>query len=129
MVIDCDVTGICSIFIPKLREALQAILSSGRDLKAIVLFGSVATGKFGIHSDIDLLVILKDGTGLLEALSEAEELEERLSQNAPPVQIQVTTIQSWLDYSRDTFFKDEVGREGLVLWKAEGGQDAELKLE
>ncbi len=117
MTIDCDCTGILSVFIPRIKLAVQILRQQAWGLKAIVLFGSVATGMFGINSDIDLLVILDGPEDFIDCNSSAEDVVNAVLGSGPPVQIITTTLESWLDYSRDTFFKDEVGREGIILWK------------
>lgn len=57
----------------KVKQVLQR-----HHVKRGGLFGSIATGNFNEQSDVDLLVELADGTGLLEFIQIKQELEDIL---------------------------------------------------
>ena len=57
----------------KIREVLQRNRASRAGL-----FGSVLTEKFSENSDVDVLVELAEGSGLLEFIKIKQELEELL---------------------------------------------------
>ena len=57
----------------KVKEVFQK-----HNVKRGGLFGSIATAEFTEESDVDLLIELADGTGLLEFIQIKQELEDVL---------------------------------------------------
>lgn len=68
----------------KLRDSVLRILKSNRDnlrtygVESVALFGSVARGEAGPDSDVDLLVVMQQGTTLFGLARVKHHLEDLL---------------------------------------------------
>jgi uncharacterized protein len=63
--------------VKKIEKKVKLVLQK-HHVKRGGLFGSIVTGDFTDKSDVDLLVELADGTGLLEFIQIKQELEDVL---------------------------------------------------
>ncbi len=82
----------------KLRAALEAVrdqLTAQFEIDRVVLFGSVVWGKPDDESDVDLLIVLKDGLDL--------ETEDRISRVVFEINLEYDTNLSELIVDRQTW--------------------------
>lgn len=85
---------------------------------AVILFGSYARGDHDEHSDIDLLVLLKDTTPELDvqvaALSSEAMAAGGFDEFLSPLRM---SIAHWIQLARDgSPLYEEIQREGVLLW-------------
>jgi predicted nucleotidyltransferase len=103
----------------RLRAALEAVrnqLTAQFEIDRIVVFGSVAWGKPDEESDVDVLIVLKDGLDL--------ETEDRISQIIFEINLEYDTNLSELIVDRQTWdyglasampIHDEIEKRGVPL--------------
>jgi predicted nucleotidyltransferase len=84
------------------REEIKAIVARHRG-RSVAVFGSVARGDDGPHSDIDFLVELEPGVRPFELLALGAELEEALG-----VKVDVGTPSSLRPHIRDEVLAEAV---------------------
>lgn len=80
-------------------------------LQEIWLFGSTARGSYDSTSDLDVMLIVREGTDLRSVRKYADELDFGLS---PEVDITVRTLRMLQE--SDYVFSECVLRDKIVLW-------------
>ena len=88
------------------------------DIKAIILYGSVARNESTLESDIDIAIIVKkdmDDTTRERFISWSADLELRYDRVFSIIDIQERNMQKW---GKILPFYQNVQKEGIVLWKA-----------
>jgi uncharacterized protein len=100
---------------PAVREAVERIVEQAHPLR-VILFGSTARDEQGAESDVDLLVVMPEGTHKRRT---AQMLYRRLRGLPVPVDIVVTT-EADLDRQKDNpgLIYRTILREGRVLYAA-----------
>ena len=119
-------------FVRRLREAL------GSELVRVVLFGSTARGDYWPESDVDVLVVVREGAE--EAWRCAHEIAQGLMEElgySPWLEFIVLDVESYNRAAREgRYFVNAVAEEGLVLYDdgsgvledpSPGPSEAELK--
>ena len=107
------------IYYPKYsKEELIALLKERIDklsrtlpIELAILFGSYASGRYTVASDIDLLVVVKDG--------DKDELYHRIYDelNIRNLQLHLYTLEEY-SKMRDSSFIREVEGKGIVIYKS-----------
>lgn len=89
----------------------------GKDLKTIVLFGSVARGEEEADSDIDLVLVVRNDADLdkLEEKVSEVSLESAISFGSPISSILVTESEYEAKMRRKRAFWKDVARDGIEL--------------
>jgi len=109
----------------KLKEVVNVVSSYAQThyVQYIVVFGSFLTG-LRERSDIDLLVLLKDG--YREAGFKAqriqwdlEDLVEEIEPRDIKIDWEVTSMSSFRDMSVNRAFKENVLRDNVIVWEAD----------
>ena len=99
-------------FVRRLREAL------GGELVRAVLFGSTARGDYWPESDVDILVVVREGAE--EAWRCAHEIAQNLMEElgySPWLEFIVLDVESYNRAAREgRYFVNAVAEEGLVLY-------------
>lgn len=85
------------------RQAIRQIVASHGG-KAVRVFGSMATGRSGPESDVDILIDLEPGRSLLDLVAIKQDLEDLLKRAA-----HVLTERSLSPYIRDQVLRESVG--------------------
>ncbi|BCN28805.1 nucleotidyltransferase domain-containing protein [Anaeromicropila herbilytica] len=102
-------------FIDKLIFDLKYIESSRiPSLEKIILFGSVATGKIKINSDIDLLIVTKE---MIQDRIIKARIREELSE---PINAVTTDVVFYIKESYETsmdLFTRQLREHGIILWE------------
>ena len=104
------------MFSKELVDGIRSVL--GTQVTSIILYGSVARGTETEHSDIDVVVVVKDGLD-----NEAEEL---LSDFVVDMNLKYDKVFSVIDIEDQVIrelegivpFYRNVREEGIVLWNA-----------
>ena len=98
-----------------LQEIVGRIVEAAHPLR-IIVFGSVARGEQGRESDVDLLIVMPEGT---HRRLTAQMLYQRLRGMAVPIDLVVTT-ESALERHKDNpgLVYHAILREGRVLYAA-----------
>lgn len=89
----------------------------GENIERIVLYGSVARGEIrGVHSDVDLIVVIQDDANL-------QEMEDRIRQLAYEIELEQGVVLSLiiissreLTQASDGPFFHHVQRDGRILY-------------
>jgi len=100
--------------INNIRSFIEVNLSKYEEIKSIILFGSLASGKFTQESDIDICVILKKNTPkILEGtiFNSFLNLEKYLNRSIQCVFIFPENIKNW-----DNIFLENILAEGQLLY-------------
>ncbi|MCM8792843.1 MAG: nucleotidyltransferase domain-containing protein [Candidatus Omnitrophica bacterium] len=99
-----------------LKEQLNHILNriDKNQIKKIILFGSLAKGRIGLTSDIDLIIIKNTRKPFLKRL---EEMYQKI-QPMVGVDLLVYTPEEFLVMQKTNNFIQRVLREGKVLYEA-----------
>lgn len=102
-------------FLQKLRKDLTYIEASHiPNLEKIILFGSVASGRIKINSDIDLLIVTKE---LVTDRMLKAHIRDELSEKENGVTSDVVFyIQDSYENSMDLFTK-QIRDNGIILWE------------
>ena len=101
----------------RLRKVLSIIVDKLRELpgvREIILFGSVAEGKYRPDSDVDVLVILDNAIDKESLYDVAADIY--VNYNVPVTVIPVTLEQ--VERGKDPWIM-RIIREGKVLWRRE----------
>jgi len=97
-----------------LAEIVQRIVEAVHPLR-IIMFGSAARGEMGRDSDLDLMVVMPDGTHRRHT---AQFLYGKLSEVMIPKDIVVATLSDLAQYGQTRgFVYREALREGKVLYE------------
>lgn len=96
-----------------LWEAVQRLVEGYRrrpEVEAVIVFGSLARGEFGVSSDVDLLLVLRESS-----LPFPERIAAYLPEGAVPVDVDVFpyTVE---EIRRGQPVAQEALRTGRVLW-------------
>jgi predicted nucleotidyltransferase len=98
-------------FVERLRQRY------GEDLLRVVLFGSKARGDFDAESDVDVLVVLRDG-GHWQRLAEISDLTSQLllesSVNISPLVCDLARYCWWAEHHAPIY--NSIQRDGVELW-------------
>lgn len=100
------------------REAAQAFADElqdalGERLEAVVLFGSVARGDEGPHSDVDLLVVLESDASVPDL---SERIGRWMVEQGDLLQVHVVSRDEYETMrARGTAFANMLQREGQAL--------------
>jgi uncharacterized protein (UPF0332 family)/predicted nucleotidyltransferase len=104
--------------VAQLLKRLQA--ECGQDVYRVILYGSKARGDAAVESDVDLLIVTKDG---LDCVKHA--VEDFKSEQVRSAEPQVFSADEYRDYQRLKHpFYVNTRRDGIELWD-EGAQRAE----
>ena len=87
--------------IKHIETGIKEVLARNKALRG-GLFGSVLTEKFSEKSDVDVLVELAEGSGLLEFIKIKQELEELLQR-----QVDLVEYSSIKPFLKDIILKQE----------------------
>jgi uncharacterized protein len=108
--------GVCEVTEEKIAKAV-ALLAQGAAPSRILVFGSAARGALGPHSDLDLLVIMKDEVG--HARSESVRLRRFLNDLEMSVDILVISEREAAEaITRKQGILSRALREGQVRYEA-----------
>jgi uncharacterized protein (UPF0332 family)/predicted nucleotidyltransferase len=111
------------------REEVAQLLARleaecGQDVRRVILYGSKARGDAVFESDIDLLIVTKDGADRVKRAVEAFEREQE--HWAEP---QVFSAEAYRDYQRLKLpFYVNARRDGIELWNEEAQQIEERQV-
>jgi predicted nucleotidyltransferase len=102
----------------KIEELVRRIVEAVHPLR-IILFGSAARGEMGPHSDLDVMVVMPEGT---DRIKTAGFIYTQLSGLMAPVDVLVSTEAEleWYGNARGTVHRDVV-REGRTIYAADAG--------
>ena len=110
-----NINSLVSKLIPKLREIYN--YKKTDNIKAIILYGSVARGTATAESDVDIAVILDGYTEKMHdaMLDVVVDLELEYDKVISVLLIDTKQYNTWEHVS--PFFKN-VKKDGITLWKA-----------
>ena len=98
-------------FVERLRQRY------GDDLLRVALFGSKARGDFDAESDVDVLVLVRDGDHW-QRLAEISDLTSQLllesGVNISPLVCDVTRYRWWAEHHAPIY--NSIQRDGVELW-------------
>lgn len=98
----------------RILKKIAKELSKIEDVKAVVLYGSLARGEFTSRSDIDLLILIADIKSQKEVQDKVITLESEIGRNIQP------TIRTIVELQKtDTGLLQNVFREGKILYLRE----------
>jgi len=95
-------------------DRLVKLLSARRDVRQVILFGSLASGNVGKRSDLDLVIITDSERSFFDRLQEfLEYLRPRIS-----VDLLVYTPGEWEALRHERRFGQHIAGKGKVLYEA-----------
>jgi len=98
-------------FVERLRQRY------GEELLRVVLFGSKARGDFDAESDVDVLVVLRDGE-YWQRLAEISDMTSQLllesSVNISPLVCDLARYRWWAEHHAPIY--NSIQRDGVELW-------------
>lgn len=98
----------------KILKKIAKELSKIEDIKAVILYGSLARGEFTSRSDIDLFILTTDDKTQKELQDKIIELESAIGRNIQP------TIRTIVELQKtDTGLLQNVFQEGKILYLKE----------
>jgi predicted nucleotidyltransferase len=98
----------------RILKKIAKELSRIEDVKAVILYGSLARGEFTSRSDIDLFILTTDDKTQNEAESKVIELESEIGRDIQPTIRTITELQK-----TDTGLLQNIFQEGKVLYLKE----------
>lgn len=98
----------------KILRKIAKGLSKIEDVKAVILYGSLARGEFTSRSDIDLFILTTDGKIHKEVQNEVIELESEIGRNIQPTIRTIAELQK-----TDTGLLQNIFQEGKILYLRE----------
>ncbi|MBL7130388.1 MAG: nucleotidyltransferase domain-containing protein [Candidatus Omnitrophica bacterium] len=98
----------------RILKKIAKELSRIEDVKAVILYGSLARGEFTSRSDIDLFILTTDDKTQNEVESKVIELESEIGRNIQPTIRTVAELQK-----TDTGLLQNIFQEGKVLYLKE----------
>lgn len=98
----------------RILKKIAKELSKVEDVKAVILYGSLARGEFTSRSDIDLFILTTDDKTQNEVESKVIELESEIGRNIQP------TIRTLIELQKtDTGLLQNIFQEGKILYLKE----------
>ena len=98
----------------RILKKIAKELSRIEDVKAVILYGSLARGGFTSRSDIDLFILTTDGKTQKEVENKVIELETEIGRNIQP------TIRTIVELQKtDTGLLQNIFQEGKILYLKE----------
>ena len=98
----------------RILKKIAKELSGIEDVKAVILYGSLARGEFTSRSDIDLFILTTDDETQKEVEDKVIELESEIGRNIQPTIRTVAELQK-----TDTGLLQNIFQEGKVLYLKE----------
>ena len=98
----------------RILKKIAKKLSGIEDVKAVILYGSLARGEFTSRSDIDLFILTTDDKTQKEVEDKVIELESAIGRNIQPTIRTVAELQK-----TDTGLLQNIFQEGKVLYLKE----------
>ena len=98
----------------RILKKIAKELSKIEDVKAVILYGSLARGEFTSRSDIDLFILTTDDKTQKEVEDKVIELETEIGRNIQPTIRTVAELQK-----TDTGLLQNIFQEGKVLYLKE----------
>jgi len=100
--------------VKRILKKIAKELSKIKDVKAVILYGSLARGEFTSRSDIDLFILTTDNKTRKEVLDKVIELESEIGRNIQPTIRTVAELQK-----TDTGLLQNIFQEGKILYLRE----------
>ena len=98
----------------RILKKIAKELSKIEDVKAVILYGSLARGEFTSRSDIDLFILTTDDKTQKEVQDKVIELESEIGRNIQP------TIRTIVELQKtDTGLLQNIFQEGKILYLKE----------
>jgi predicted nucleotidyltransferase len=98
----------------RILKKIAKELSKIKDVKAVILYGSLARGEFTSRSDIDLFILTRDDKTQKEVQDKVIELESEIGRNIQPTIRTVAELQK-----TDTGLLQNIFQEGKILYLRE----------
>jgi len=98
----------------RILKKIAKELSKIKDVKAVILYGSLARGEFTSRSDIDLFILTTDDKTQKEVQDKVIELESEIGRNIQPTIRTVAELQK-----TDTGLLQNIFQEGKILYLRE----------
>lgn len=98
----------------RILKKIAKELSSIEDVKAVILYGSLARGEFTSRSDIDLFILATDNKTQKEVEDKVIELESEIGRNIQPTIRTIAELQK-----TDTGLLQNIFQEGKILYLKE----------
>jgi len=98
----------------RILKKIAKELSKIEDVKAVILYGSLARGEFTSRSDIDLFILTTDNKTRKEVQDEIIELESEIGRNIQPTVRTIVELQK-----TDTGLLQNIFQEGKILYLRE----------
>ena len=98
----------------RILKKIAKELSRIEDVKAVILYGSLARGEFTSRSDIDLFILTTDDKTQKEVEDKVIELETEIGRNIQPTIRTITELQK-----TDTGLLQNIFQEGKILYLKE----------
>ena len=98
----------------RILKKIAKELSRIEDVKAVILYGSLARGEFTSRSDIDLFILTTDGKTQKEVEDKVIELESEIGKNIQPTIRTIAELQK-----TDTGLLQNIFQEGKALYLKE----------
>ena len=98
----------------RILKKIAKELSKIKDVKAVILYGSLARGEFTSRSDIDLFILTTDNKTRKEVQDKVIELESEIGRNIQPTIRTVAELQK-----TDTGLLQNIFQEGKILYLRE----------
>jgi len=100
----------------KVEAAIRKIIEVSRPLK-IILFGSYVRGETNINSDLDVLIIMRDG--IANPRKESVRIRRALSGISMPIDIIVVPETEWMQLKdKPGMIYREAWREGKTVYES-----------
>ncbi len=98
----------------RILKKIAKELSRIEDVKAVILYGSLARGEFTSRSDVDLFILTTDDKTQKEVEDKVIELESEIGRNIQPTIRTITELQK-----TDTGLLQNIFQEGKILYLKE----------
>jgi len=94
----------------RILKKIAKELSKTKDVKAVILYGSLARGEFTSRSDVDLFILTTEDKTQKEIYDKIIELESEIGRNIQPTVRTITELQR-----TDTGLLQNIFQEGKIL--------------
>ena len=98
----------------RILKKISKELSKIEDVKAVILYGSLARGEFTSRSDVDLFILTTEDKTLREVQDKVIELESEIGRNIQPTIRTIAELQK-----TDTGLLQNIFQEGKILYLRE----------